>query len=67
MRATLDEATRLRLIEVARRHDLLLIEDAAYAFLEPDPPPSLITLAPERTIYVGAFPKASPRGCVWDM
>ncbi|MEP2681850.1 MAG: PLP-dependent aminotransferase family protein [Sulfitobacter sp.] len=58
----MNEATRLHLIEIARAHDLLLIEDAAYAFLEPDPPPSLIALAPERTIYVGGFSKSLATG-----
>lgn len=60
--SVMDEATRLRLIEVARAHDLLLIEDAAYAFLEPDPPPSLIALAPERTVHVGGFSKSLATG-----
>lgn len=60
--AVLDKATRLRLIEVARKHDLLVIEDAAYAFLEPDPPTSLIALAPERTVYVGSFSKSLATG-----
>lgn len=60
--AIMNEATRLRLIEIARAHDLLLIEDAAYAFLEPDPPPSLIALAPERTVHVGGFSKSLATG-----
>ena len=60
--AVMDEMTRLRLIEVARKRDLLIIEDAAYAFLEPDPPPSLIALAPERTIHVGGFSKSLATG-----
>lgn len=55
--AVMDEMTRLRLIEVARKHDLLIIEDAAYAFLEPDPPSSFIALTPERTVHVGSFSK----------
>jgi DNA-binding transcriptional MocR family regulator len=38
-------------------HDLLIIEDAAYAFLAPDPPPPIIELAPERTLYVSGFSK----------
>ncbi|GGG68708.1 GntR family transcriptional regulator [Salipiger pallidus] len=60
--SVMDEATRLHLIEVARAHDLLLIEDAAYAFLEPVPPPSFIALAPERTIHVGSFSKSLATG-----
>ncbi len=60
--AVMDEATRLHLIEIARKHDLLVIEDAAYAFLEPDPPPSLVSLAPERTVHVGGFSKSLATG-----
>ncbi|MEW2916222.1 PLP-dependent aminotransferase family protein [Ruegeria sp. ANG10] len=58
----MDAATRLRLIEIARKHDLLIIEDASYAFLEPDPPPSLISVAPERTVYVSGFSKSIGTG-----
>ncbi|WP_349295667.1 PLP-dependent aminotransferase family protein (plasmid) [Thioclava sp. 'Guangxiensis'] len=60
--SVMDKATRLHLIEVARAHDLLLIEDAAYAFLEPDPPASFIALAPERTVHVGGFSKSLATG-----
>ncbi len=58
----MNEGARLRLIEIARKYDLLIIEDAAYAFLEPDPPPSLIALAPERTFHVGGFSKSLATG-----
>ena len=60
--AVMDEATRLHLIEIARKHDLLVIEDADYAFLEPDPPPSFVSLAPERTVHVGSFSKSLATG-----
>lgn len=60
--AVMDELTRLWIIETARKHDLLIIEDAAYAFLEPNPPPSLFSLAPERTVYVGGFSKSIATG-----
>ena len=60
--AVMDEVTRWRLIEIAREHDLLIIEDAAYAFLEPDPPSSLVALAPERTVHVGGFSKSLATG-----
>lgn len=60
--SVMDEMTRLRIIETAKKHDLLIIEDAAYAFLEPNPPPSLFSLAPERTIYVGGFSKSIATG-----
>lgn len=60
--AVMDGTTRFRLIDVARRHELLIIEDAAYAFLETNPPPSLVTLAPERTIHVGGVSKSLATG-----
>jgi len=60
--SVMDEATRRRLVEVAQKHDLLIIEDAAYAFLEPDPPPTFLALAPERTIHVGGFSKSIATG-----
>ncbi|MEU5874105.1 PLP-dependent aminotransferase family protein [Glycomyces sp. NPDC047369] len=53
----LDTDARTRLAALARRHDLLIIEDATYAFLDPDAPPPLQTFAPERTIYLGSFAK----------
>lgn len=58
----MNAATRLRIVDIARAHDLLIIEDAAYAFLEPDPPPSFVALAPERTIHVGGFSKSLATG-----
>ncbi|MEP4197451.1 MAG: PLP-dependent aminotransferase family protein [Aliishimia sp.] len=60
--SVIDEATRLSLREVARKHDLLIIEDAAYAFLEPDPPPTFLALARERTVYVGGYSKSIATG-----
>lgn len=60
--SVMDLTTRCRIVEVAQRHDLLIIEDAAYAFLETDPPPSFISLAPERTIHVGGFSKSLATG-----
>lgn len=48
---------RKRLVAVARRHGLLVIEDAAYAFLAGDPPPPLAALAPETTVYVSGLSK----------
>ncbi len=45
------------MVTIARRHDLLIIEDAAYAFLAEDPPAPLAHLAPERTVYVSGLSK----------
>jgi DNA-binding transcriptional MocR family regulator len=48
---------REQLVAIARRHDLTIIEDAAYAFLVENPPRPLIDLAPERTVYVSGLSK----------
>lgn len=58
----LDLGWRQRLVALARRHDLLMIEDAAYAFLAEDPPPPLASLAPELTVYVSGFSKSVATG-----
>jgi len=53
---------RRALVAIARRHGLLLIEDAAYAFLDAAPPPPLSALAPETTVYVSGFSKSVATG-----
>ncbi|MHC6530150.1 aminotransferase-like domain-containing protein [Vibrio proteolyticus] len=53
---------RHQLVTVARQHELLIVEDAAYAFLEADAPTPLASLAPERTIYVSGFSKSIATG-----
>ncbi|MBZ9666085.1 PLP-dependent aminotransferase family protein [Pseudomonas sp. LMG 31766] len=53
----LDQLQRERLIDIARQHDLLIIEDAAYAFLASSAPAPLAALAPERTVHVSGFSK----------
>lgn len=53
----LGESARMRIAQLARRHDCVLIEDATYAFLQPDSPPALHTLAPERTCHIGSLSK----------
>lgn len=60
--SVMDEATRRGLVDVARRYELLIIEDSAYAFLETDPPPSLLEMAPNHTIYIGGFSKSLATG-----
>ncbi len=58
----MDTAQRSQLVEIARRHDLLLIEDAAYAFLVEDAPPPLASLAAERTVHVCGLSKSVATG-----
>jgi DNA-binding transcriptional MocR family regulator len=48
---------RLELVALARQKDLLIIEDDAYRFLHPSPPPSFLALAPERTIHIYSLSK----------
>jgi DNA-binding transcriptional MocR family regulator len=56
-------ATRRReLVAIARRHGLILIEDAAYAFLAESAPPPLAALAPETTVYVSSLSKSVATG-----
>ena len=56
-------ATRRRqLAALARRHGLLVIEDAAYAYLAPDAPPPLATWLPEATVYVSGLSKSVATG-----
>ena len=49
---------RGELVEIAREFDLLIIEDAAYEYMEPTAPPALVQLAPERTFYVRGLSKS---------
>ncbi|KAA0987940.1 PLP-dependent aminotransferase family protein [Pseudomonas sp. ANT_J12] len=58
----MDAAQREALVTIARQHDLLIIEDAAYAFLAENPPAPLAYLAPERTVYVSGLSKSVATG-----
>jgi DNA-binding transcriptional MocR family regulator len=53
---------RRELVSIARRHGLILIEDAAYAYLAENAPPTLASLAPERTIHVTSLSKSVATG-----
>jgi DNA-binding transcriptional MocR family regulator len=53
---------REKLVSIARQHDLLIIEDAAYAYLAEKAPPPLAELAPERTLYVSGLSKSVAAG-----
>lgn len=53
---------RRQLVAIARRHGLLLIEDAAYAFLAEDAPAPLAALAPETTVHVSGLSKSVATG-----
>jgi len=55
---------RLRLVEIARKHDLILVEDDPYGELrfEGEEITPLYRLAPERTIYLSTFSKTLAPG-----
>ncbi|GAA7771141.1 MULTISPECIES: PLP-dependent aminotransferase family protein [Cupriavidus] len=53
---------RRELVTIARQHGLILIEDAAYAFLADRSPPPLAALAPEATVYVSSLSKSVATG-----
>jgi DNA-binding transcriptional MocR family regulator len=55
-------AWRERLATIARKHDVLVIEDAAYAFLAEGPPPPVAAVLPESTIYVAGLSKSVATG-----
>lgn len=62
MGTVMSEQQRMRLVEIAEKHDLLIIEDGAYAFLAEPAPPPVIALAPRRTVYVSGLSKSVSAG-----
>ena len=60
----LAEDRRYRLAQKARDLDLLILEDDPYGALsyEGETPPSIRSLAPERTVYMGSFSKVLAPG-----
>lgn len=60
---TLDEARRAEIVAVARKHDLVIVEDDIYrVFGCDDEPPPLADLAPERVVHVTSISKALSPG-----
>lgn len=55
-------AARRRVVEIARRYGLVVIEDASYAYLVDEPPPPIAALAPEVTVYVSGLSKSVATG-----
>ncbi|MGV9616406.1 aminotransferase-like domain-containing protein [Nocardia xishanensis] len=58
----LGEQARDRLVRIARANDLILIEDAAYAFLAEPAPAPLVSRAPERTYRLSSLSKSVAAG-----
>jgi 2-aminoadipate transaminase len=61
---TLPEKRRRLLVEVARKHDLIIVEDDPYGALryEGEDILPIAAMAPERTIYLGTFSKTLTPG-----
>ncbi|NGO68344.1 PLP-dependent aminotransferase family protein [Streptomyces boncukensis] len=60
---TLSPERRQAIVEVARRRDLLIIEDDVFGLLEGDAAPTpLAALAPERTLYLTSLSKTLAPG-----
>jgi|SRR5690625_331484 len=61
---TLSAERRPRIVEIARRHQVLILEDNPYGLLGfgEEPLPALHTLAPESVIYLGSFSKTFAPG-----
>jgi DNA-binding transcriptional MocR family regulator len=60
--ATMSLERRRAIVDLARRHDLILIEDDVYGRLPAERPPPLAALAPERTIYISSGSKSLAPG-----
>lgn len=58
----MDAPARARMAAIARRHGLLIIEDASYAYLAGESPPPLAALAPDVTVYVSGLSKSVATG-----
>ena len=59
---TMTEARRREIAGIARRHDLLIIEDDVFGLLPPDRPPPLARHAPEQTLFVTSVSKSLAPG-----
>jgi DNA-binding transcriptional MocR family regulator len=57
MGTVMSENRRRQICDVAERHGLIIIDDDAYGFCEPNPPVNFATLAPERSYFVHSFTK----------
>jgi DNA-binding transcriptional MocR family regulator len=59
---TMSADRRRRVADVVRRHDAHVVEDDAYGFLLPDPPPPVSQLIPERAFYAVSLAKCLSAG-----
>lgn len=62
MATLMGEARRAAIADVARRHDIAIIENDILGPLVEDRPPPVAAIAPERTLYVTSFTKITVPG-----
>lgn len=55
--AIMSEARRRTIVEIARRHQVWIVENDAWGPIEPERPPAFATLAPDRTLYFTGLSK----------
>ncbi|HPC82181.1 MAG TPA: PLP-dependent aminotransferase family protein [Thermoanaerobaculaceae bacterium] len=60
--ATMGLERRQRLVEIARRHDVVIVEEDVYGLLPAQAPPPLAALAPERVLYLTGLSKTVAPG-----
>ena len=59
---TLSEKRRRDLAAIARRHNVMIVEDDVYRPLGIDQPPSFASIEPELTVYIGGLSKCVAPG-----
>jgi DNA-binding transcriptional MocR family regulator len=60
--ATMSLQRRMRIVEIARKWDVTLVEEDVYGLLQENAPPALVTLAPERVLYLTGLSKTVAPG-----
>ena len=60
--SVMSEERRRAITDIARRHDVLIVEDDAWGPVMEDRPPPLAALAPERVVYLTSFTKCTLPG-----
>jgi len=59
---TMSERRRRAIVEIARRHELVIIEDDVYGPMLDVRPPAIVTIARERTYHISSLSKAIAPG-----
>lgn len=65
--ATMSQARRQRIVDIARRYHLQIIEDATPAAIQSAPPPALASLLPEQVFFVCSLSKSVSPGLRFGM